>query len=520
MKFEVKKYGWYIWSALLLAGVGILAYSNSLLSGQVDDLRAQLDEYKEQEGHSYVVERISKQMEEIAYQQKDISEKQREEAVFQMGIAEQMRMRAEEERKKAEEFSRNAVEARNMAESQRELAVQQQLQAEYARNVADTLSNVALGRALALLSNVQYRAGNKDVASLLAYASWKYTSEYKGNVYQPVIFNALGQTSESFVSRTIHKGGVTKIVPALDDRGSYVSVSNYGEVRRWRYADGFVENELLFSDPAYNFRDVCLDAGNVAYALSADGRMLCVNGETVEAFPLPEDNGWERLVSFDKEQLLLASMRHLYLYSKKENRIKKTLSLAEPFTALGYKEGEWLVFGKEGGLWKITSEGELVSQERFVKEQVTAFAWSSDLKTGAIGVEDGNIYLIDEIGNVVKSLVGHRSRITQLEFKGQYLFSSSYDCTVSLWDISAAKQEAVSLKTLSGWVYCFCISENNTVWTGDESGAVSRIMISPDEMAALIQSKLKRDFTDDEWSYYIGRNVPRIRLKLLNEIKK
>ena len=182
MKFEVKKYGWYIWSALLLAGVGILAYSNSLLSGQVDDLRAQLDEYKEQEGHSYVVERISKQMEEIAYQQKDISEKQREEAVFQMGIAEQMRMRAEEERKKAEEFSRNAVEARNMAESQRELAVQQQLQAEYARNVADTLSNVALGRALALLSNVQYRAGNKDVASLLAYASWKYTSEYNSKI--------------------------------------------------------------------------------------------------------------------------------------------------------------------------------------------------------------------------------------------------------------------------------------------------------------------------------------------------
>ena len=42
-------------------------------------------------------------------------------------------------------------------------------------------------------------------------------------------------------------------------------------------------------------------------------------------------------------------------------------------------------------------------------------------------------YLIDETGNVVKSLVGHRSRITQLEFKGQYLFSSSYDCTVSLW---------------------------------------------------------------------------------------
>lgn len=214
----MKKHGWHILSVFLLVVVVILGYFNIGLSRRVDALRAQLDEYKEKEGKSYVVERISKQMEDIAYQQKDISEKQREEAVFQMGVAEQMRIRAEEEQKKAEAFSRNAVEARNMAENQRELAVQQQLRAEYARNVADTLSNVALGRALALLSNVQYRAGNKDVAALLAYASWKYTSEYKGNVYQPVIFNALGQTSESFVSRNLHKGGVTKIVQSSDGK--------------------------------------------------------------------------------------------------------------------------------------------------------------------------------------------------------------------------------------------------------------------------------------------------------------
>lgn len=515
----MKKYGWHILSVFLLVVVVILGYFNIGLSRRVDALRAQLDEYKEKEGKSYVVERISKQMEDIAYQQKDISEKQREEAVFQMGVAEQMRIRAEEEQKKAEAFSRNAVEARNMAENQRELAVQQQLHAEYARNVADTLSNVALGRALALLSNVQYRAGNKDVAALLAYASWKYTSKYKGNVYQPVIFNALGQTSESFVSRNLHKGGVTKIVQSSDGKNSYVSVSNYGEVNRWRYDEGFAGNEVLFSNPEYSFRDVYWDENNVVYALSYDGRMLVINGKSAETFLLPEDNGWMRIVPFGNGQLLLASAMHLYIYDKKEDRIKKTISLSEPLAALGCKENQWLAFGKENGLWRIGREGELVPQEHFIKEQVTAFSWSSDLKMGAVGVENGNIYLIDETGNVVKSLVGHRSRITQLEFKGQYLFSSSYDCTVSLWDISASKQEAVSLKILSGWVHCICMAEDNTIWTGDESGAVSRIMISPDEMAALIQSKLKRDFTDDEWSYYVGRNVPRIRLKLVNKIK-
>ena len=78
----MKKYGWHILSVFLLVVVVILGYFNIGLSRRVDALRDQLDEYKEKEGKSYVVERISKQMEDIAYQQKDISEKQREEAVF------------------------------------------------------------------------------------------------------------------------------------------------------------------------------------------------------------------------------------------------------------------------------------------------------------------------------------------------------------------------------------------------------------------------------------------------------
>lgn len=100
MKIEVKKHFWHILSVFLLVVVGVLGYFNIGLSRRVDALRVQLDGYKEKEGRSYVVERISKQMEDIAYQQKDISEKQREEAVFQMGVAEQMRIRAEEERKR------------------------------------------------------------------------------------------------------------------------------------------------------------------------------------------------------------------------------------------------------------------------------------------------------------------------------------------------------------------------------------------------------------------------------------
>ena len=58
---------------------------------------------------------------------------------------------------------------------------------------------------------------------------------------------------------------------------------------------------------------------------------------------------------------------------------------------------------------------------------------------------------------------------------------------------------------------------DETLWIGDESGAISHIMISPDRMAERIQKGLKRDFTDDEWNYYIGNNLPRRLMRQLNQ---
>ena len=133
MKIEKKDYIWGSLCTVLLLALGWVWHENEALSRETDARLAELEGYQENEGKSYVVERISQQMEDIAYQQKDIAEKQREEAVFQMGVADSMRLRAEEEQRNAQEFARNMVEARNMAEEQRERAIQQQRQAEYAR---------------------------------------------------------------------------------------------------------------------------------------------------------------------------------------------------------------------------------------------------------------------------------------------------------------------------------------------------------------------------------------------------
>ena len=125
--------------------------------------------------------------------------------------------------------------------------------------------------------------------------------------------------------------------------------------------------------------------------------------------------------------------------------------------------------------------------------------------------------MLDAEGQTIERLVGHRSKVTQVEFGTNNLFSSSYDCNVNIWNLDAAKIEALPLVEASSWIYCFQLSSDNSIWIGDESGMVHRILYSPDDMANLVKRNLQRDFTDDEWTYYLGKNVPRERLNILDK---
>ena len=120
---------------------------------------------------------------------------------------------------------------------------------------------------------------------------------------------------------------------------------------------------------------------------------------------------------------------------------------------------------------------------------------------------------MDSKGRSLQKLIGHRSAITDLCFNNDFLFSASYDRQVNLWDPHAANSEAVTLRNMGGWVYCLSNADNSYIYAGDETGTIARFMVSPDGMAQLIHSNLKRDFTREEWNYYIGNRIPQQQLK-------
>lgn len=506
-------------SILGIAAIGFAAsayqqyQTNSKLTTMVDSLQRKVRQYETREGTSFVVERISKQMEDIAYQQMTISNTRREEALYQMKVADEMRAKAESEQRKAQEFADSAMEARNMAEQQREYAVGMQLRAEHSRNVADTLSYIALGRSLASLSSMQYLAGNTDVSALLAYMAWKLTTDYNGKVDIPVMLKALAQNSGSYTSNQLHKGGVSRIVP-IGDSGDFVSVGRYGGICKLRLDGGEWKTVSLDRNPTCNYRDVCVGEDGVIYALAFGGLLQTIaNGQLAAPIALPETSGWSHIQPFDNRTLVISSETKLYFFDTTTRKITKSVDLPEKVSAMGNIQGIGIVFGQDGGVWSIGANGELTQDRMLVKGAVTAYAWSEKNKLAAVGTKNGDIYIVDENGNSRGKLVGHLSQVTGLAINGNKLISSSYDRTVKLWDITSINSEPVTLKEYPSWVYCVHMPNANSVLVGDESGTVSHIVVSPNEMAMMIRDNLKRDFTADEWSYYVGDNVPRIKLK-------
>ena len=220
-------------AGLLLAGVAAAGFLGWLSERKkVNDLQAQIVELKKQEMRSAVDRSVSAQMEDIANEQREISDEKREEALRQTRVANEMRLRSEQERLNALEAKQNAiasekkaVEASTVAEKQRQFAEQQQkvaeqqqqlaehqrIQAEFSKRKADTLSYIALGRSLGSISTIQAQAGNEDIANQLSYASYLYTSRYRGDIYYPAVFQSLMRSSQSKVSWSEHLGAVMNI---------------------------------------------------------------------------------------------------------------------------------------------------------------------------------------------------------------------------------------------------------------------------------------------------------------------
>ena len=512
-------------AGLLLAGLAATGFVGWHQERQkVEELQMQLADMEKQKVRSAIDRSVSAQMEQIAEEMRQISDEQREEALQQTRVANEMRLQSEQERMKAVEAERNAlaaekkaVEASAIAENERQIAEHQRIQAEFSKRVADTLSYIALGRSLGSISTIQYQTGNKEIANLLSYASYLFTSRYHGDVYNPSVFQSLMQSSESMVSWSESTGAIMSLEFMPNEVNKFITVSNYGEIVFCERKGDRLDTKSLFKNSQYDFRDLYLDKTTMTvYAISRTGQLVIIalepNAKSLEQkIKIVDIDNMEhpaKVNYINNDNLLIIGENSLGLFDKKRRIVRNVKQTPFRIISSTRKQNLPIVFDDQGMMHLIKGLDTFESSKVPVPGRVTAYCESKNTGYEAYGMNDGTIWLVDKEGNTQK-LFGHRSRISKMKLNGRRLFSSSYDGKVNLWISNNEKVEPMTLLQTNNWITCFTFdTSKNTFWMGDIKGNLTAVNISVPTMAEKVQQKMKRNLTTEEWNYFIGQSIP------------
>ena len=513
MLFFIKRNMALIFLSMIIMGCGIFIFrlykEKQVYHQEQTSLVAQLRQATEIQKEAIITRRISTQLEEIAYQQKEISDVQRQEAVSQTIIADQMRNHAEEEREKALFAQQAAIEAFDQMEEQKKIAETRREEAISAQLKADTLASIALGRSLGSQASTQYVAGNRELALLLSYSAWKFTSENNGDVYQPAIFDALLQTGDLSKSMSLHKGAIRDLYLSADEKGDFLlSAGQFGELILWRINDDdIVVESTLVNNPVYDFRRVVADAANKRFiALSYTNKLVIVDSDKkIQEVLLPsKDVVGMKMV--EGKVFIAFAKGDIYIGTMDKWEFSLFYQHTDNITAFSMVDENCVIGDKKGGVFYIDKVGNALPLSNKSGQNVVCVQSLPQNGVFATGYKTGLVVIGDKQTNKSKELIGHISPVTEIWYANDKLFTSSYDGTVRLWNIADESNIVSSIVYQpQEWIHAFVIDkEGKRIFAGDEKGILSMIPIFPEQMAEQIRKRLVRNFTHDEWQYYIG----------------
>ena len=519
---------------LLVSSVAAGVYVHHSDGERIRKLESLIGQLQAREQQSAMDRKVSKQLEEIANGQQALSEERSREAIRQSEIAQAATQRSETERHNAlraqaaaEQSAQEAISSYQMAERQRKEANEQRQVAVHAKQVADTLNYLSLGRTLGSQSFSIYRTGDTEIGNMLAYASYMFTRDYGGDLYASAVFQALTQSAGGRQSWSIHNGSVADM-DFFPGTNRMLTVSTYGEIMQHEIRDGHLTTKPLYSNKNYCFRDVMASTLGNGYALSHTGHLLIVTPEKTEIIRLEnltkpfwmeympdapgrKDAGYRKGVQ--ERQLLVIGERNMAVVDLTTHKVTATKQLDYKIISASRRDNRPLLFDDKGHMHLVNSFDDIRDEKVPVRGAISAYTYNKKEGLTAYGTMDGTIYVIDKTGQTHR-LVGHLSQVTRLKIIGRRLYSSSYDGKLLFWMTGENQMKPITLQQAGSWITCFTQDkEKDYIWTGESNGTITQYLISLPLIAQRLKNNVKRNFTRDEWNYYVGKGIPYKELK-------
>ena len=494
--------------AMLLLGITAAAYYMHRSDGErISELEIQLSAMSEREKQSEVVRGVSEQMEEIAYGQQLLSEERSEEVIRQFERAQAATLRSEAERRKALHAQAAAEASAEEALISLKIAEKQRIAAEHAKLVADTLNYISLGRTLGSQSYTIYQAGDTELGNMLAYASYLFTSKYGGDLYTSSVFGALTQSAGGRRNWSVHNGCICAM-DFFPHSERLLTASVYGEIFNHEMKAGNLVSRCLFRNKDYVFRDAFASTAGKSYAISHTGHLVVVGHGGTKIIPIDNVTKPFALKHLNNgRQLLIVGEKDYALLDIATDEVIGTRKLDFHVVCTSKYDDKPVLFDDRGNGHIYTDFDKLKTFKVPVSGHVTAFAFNKNERLFAYGMADGTIWLVDRSGKSHK-LVGHLSQISKVKFNGRRLYSSSYDGRLLFWKTDDMQIKPITLFRADSWLMDFTFDiKEDYIWTGDEKGVITEYLISLPKIAQRLRQNVKRNFTQEEWNYYVGKGI-------------
>ncbi|MEO9477131.1 MAG: WD40 repeat domain-containing protein [Cyclobacteriaceae bacterium] len=169
--------------------------------------------------------------------------------------------------------------------------------------------------------------------------------------------------------------------------------------------------------------------------------------------------------------------------------------------------------GSEAGNITKADESGKVSKIYFDQPYaINSMDISNDNHYLAIGRELGDAVIWDlKSKEQIRTISGHQSGVMDVEFSpdSKTLLTASRDGTARIWDIDNPRKFPLLLDDHNGWVMTAAFNKDGSkIITGCKDNFIRIWEVNHKTLADRICQLVDRNMTSEEWSEYVGENIP------------
>ncbi|MFO7851755.1 MAG: High-affnity carbon uptake protein Hat/HatR [Bacteroidota bacterium] len=385
------------------------------------------------------------------------------------------------------------------------------------------LRMVSVGKSMAVRS-VQM-TGRGDIQVLLAYQAYLFNRRNGGIENDADIYMGLYNVAKEYGRiqyRTFdgHEERVHSIV-FLPGTQQFFSSGSDGKILRWNIQDNEQGPSRVFEG----------DEIMEVLTTSADGRLLaCGSNRSLiriipasgqgEIYELTGHTGTIKSLVFtpDNDKLVSTGVDgQVIMWDIKNREPSLLMSAEEAINSVDVSHsGRYIVAVSDSGLihlWDMDNNMDLNTvQAGNGPIEVVRF---KDNITYAVGYYNGLIEFRNvESKHLAESVKAHSQRITDIYFNEdlKQMATSSYDGLVKIWNHEDLTQPPVSLEDNNGRVYSVAVSaDGKFLLSGSQGNNTGKNLIARvthvDYLAVNMCQLTSRNFTEEEWWRYVGRDI-------------